>query len=185
MKLYWLIPDGLRADPQIFNVFQWAQEGLLPNIKRMMDEGVYGYSIPQFPGHTPVNFATLLTGKTPIDHGVTDGPIRLKGYHVKRVTMSGFRSSARKVDSIWNILEKEDIYSTLLSLPGSTPPDSDEAYIIRGRWGGWGIDLPSLIFQSENQNTTEEYRNRRAKHFEFGQRMTHFLESKAPIGWSK
>ena len=57
-KLYWFIPDGMRTDPDLFNIFKWAEEGKLPNIKRMMNQGSYGYSIPQFPSHTPVNFAT-------------------------------------------------------------------------------------------------------------------------------
>ena len=45
-KLYWFIPDGMRADPGLFNIFKWAQEGKLPNIKKMMDNGSYGFCIP-------------------------------------------------------------------------------------------------------------------------------------------
>ena len=67
-KIYWFIPDGLRAEPDMFTVFKWAQEGKLPNIKKMMENGAYGYSIPDFPGHTPVNFASLLTGAHPTVH---------------------------------------------------------------------------------------------------------------------
>jgi predicted AlkP superfamily phosphohydrolase/phosphomutase len=183
--LYWFIPDGLRAEPDVFQVFKWARQGHLPNLKKMMESGSYGYSIPAFPGHTPVNFATLLTGKDPYEHGVTDGPIRLPGYRLKRVTASGFRSSTRKSDTIWNILEEEGLTSAILSVPGSTPPDSDDAIVFKGRWGGWGIDLPSLIFQSENRNTSEEYRHKRALHFEFGQRMTHFVNKQKPSGWGE
>src|SRR3989338_4512152 len=58
-KVYWFIPDGVRAEPDIFTIYKWAEEGKLPNIKRMMENGAYGYSIPDFPGHTPVNFASL------------------------------------------------------------------------------------------------------------------------------
>ena len=72
-KLYWFIPDGMRADPDLFDIFKWAEEGQLPNIKRMMDNGAYGYSIPTFPSHTPTNFATLFTGAYPLKHGVADG----------------------------------------------------------------------------------------------------------------
>ena len=36
-KIYWFIPDGLRADPDIFTIYKWAQEGKLPNIKKMME----------------------------------------------------------------------------------------------------------------------------------------------------
>ncbi len=41
-RLYWFVPDGLRADPQVFDVFGWAREGKLPNIKKMMERGSWG-----------------------------------------------------------------------------------------------------------------------------------------------
>lgn len=28
-KVYWFIPDGMRAEPNLFNVYQWAKEGKL------------------------------------------------------------------------------------------------------------------------------------------------------------
>lgn len=74
LKLYWFIPDGVRAEPGLFNIYQWAEEGKLPNIKKMMEMGSYGFSRPTFPTHTPTNFATLLTGTYPEIHGVDDGP---------------------------------------------------------------------------------------------------------------
>ena len=61
-RLYWFVPDGLRADPQVFDVFGWARQGKLPNIKKMMERGAWGYSKPVFPSHTPVNFSALMTG---------------------------------------------------------------------------------------------------------------------------
>ena len=41
-KVYWFIPDGMRAEPGLFNIYKWAQEGKLPNIKKMIDGGSYG-----------------------------------------------------------------------------------------------------------------------------------------------
>ena len=105
-KLYWFIPDGMRADPDLFNIFEWAEQGELPNIKKMMDQGSYGYSIPVFPGHTPVNFATLLTGSNPDVHGVADGPMHIQGYPLNMVSLGGFSSVAKKVPAIWYTLEK-------------------------------------------------------------------------------
>ncbi len=151
LKAYWFIPDGLRADDNEFNVFKWAKEGKLPNIKILMENGSYGLSEPFFPSHTPTNFATLLTGTTPDKHKVTDGPIRLQGYPLKYVTKPGFRSSSKNVPSIWHILQKENLFSTLISVPGSTPPDFDYGQVIRGRWGGWGIDLPAVVFTNKGQ----------------------------------
>ncbi|MEK6916663.1 MAG: alkaline phosphatase family protein, partial [Nanoarchaeota archaeon] len=105
VKLYWLIPDGMRADPDVFNIYDWAENGELPNIKRMMDQGSYGFSIPVFPGHTPVNFATLLTGSYPKTHGVADGPMHIEGRPLDKVAIGGFSSVAKKVDPIWVTLE--------------------------------------------------------------------------------
>jgi hypothetical protein len=104
-KLYWFIPDGLRADPDIFTVFRWARDGKLPNIKRMMDEGAAGYSIPDFPSHTPTNFASLLTGAHPSVHGIADGPMHAEGAPLVKPSVAGFSSNAKRVAPIWKVLE--------------------------------------------------------------------------------
>ena len=90
VKLYWFIPDGMRAEPDLFNIYRWAEEGKLPNIKKMMARGSYGYSKPVFPSHTPVNFATLLTGTYPRTHGIADGPMHVEGHALDKVSVGGF-----------------------------------------------------------------------------------------------
>jgi predicted AlkP superfamily phosphohydrolase/phosphomutase len=121
-KLSWFIPDGVRADPNLFRIFQWADEGKLPNIKRMMSLGSYGYSIPVFPSHTPTNFAALLTGTYPQTNGVADGPMRVEGQLLAKPSVGGFSSTARTVPAIWSAFAK-DKRVVLISLPGSTPPE--------------------------------------------------------------
>lgn len=100
VKLYWFIPDGVRAEPFLFNMFAWAKEGKLPNIKRLIEGGSYGYSYPNFPSHTPTYFATLLTGSYPEIHGVNDGPMHAIGKPLDSVAVGGFRSVAKKVAPI-------------------------------------------------------------------------------------
>ena len=107
VKLYWFIPDGMRAEPDLFNIYAWAREGKLPNIKKLMDRGTYGYSYPNFPSHTPTNFATLLTGSMPEIHGVDDGPMREVGkpldeqlperawHHIGRMGENGIPKNSR------------------------------------------------------------------------------------------
>src|ERR1700722_15356245 len=70
VKLYWLTADGLRADTGLFNMYKWGREGNLPNIKKLMDRGAYGYSLPEFPSLTSNNIATLHTGATAKVHGI-------------------------------------------------------------------------------------------------------------------
>lgn len=181
-KLSWFIPDGLRADPELFDIFRWANEGKLPNIKRMMKLGSYGYSIPVFPSHTPANFAALLTGMYPQSNGVPDGPMRIEGQSLQKPAVAGFSSSARKVPAIWGTLgESKSV--VLLSMPGSTPPElKRNAVTIRGRWGGWGADFQSVIYEKMSiERRTQLAKNSRL--FMFGMELTQFIEPNESLAW--
>ncbi len=182
-KLYWLIPDGLRADPDLFTLFEWAQTGQLPNIRRMMDEGAWGYSIPDFPSHTPTNFASLLTGTHPVVHGVADGPMHTEGAPLHRPSVGGFSSVAKKVPPIWSLLEAADRRVALLSLPGSTPPELNQGITLRGRWGGWGADTPAVVFEPLEMLPVRKEAGKAFKLFFLGQKLTEFVETRPAAGW--
>lgn len=182
-RVYWFIPDGTRADPDIFTVFQWAREGKLPNIKKLMDRGAYGYSIPDFPSHTPTNFASLLTGTHPKTHGIADGPMHVEGYPLATPSVAGFGSAAKKVDPIWRILEAAGKKVALLSIPGSTPPELKEGITIRGRWAPWGFDTPALIFEPKEKLAERKSAGKGFKLFYLGQKLTQFIETGEPTGW--
>ncbi len=49
---------------------KFMREGLLPNMKRIMDEGVFAKALPCFPAWTPTNWTTIATGAYPGTHGV-------------------------------------------------------------------------------------------------------------------
>ncbi len=182
-KLYWFIPDGMRAEPDLFNIYQWAEEGKLPNIKKMMDQGSYGFAIPVFPSHTPVNFATLLTGTYPKTHGVADGPMHIEGRPLNKVAVGGFSSAARKIPAIWTTLEEKGKNVLILSIPGSTPPEIDQGIVIRGRWGGWGADFHAINFESKEDNQQRVKQGRGSRLFFFGPELTQYLETKPIEGW--
>lgn len=175
-KVYWFIPDGVRADPNVFTLYDWAEQGELPNIKLLMEQGSYGYSIPTFPSHTPTNFATLLTGVYPKKHGVADGPMHVEGAPLNKVSVSGFSSVAKKVEPIWVTLEKQGFDVTLLSVPGTTPPELEHGITVRGRWGGWGADFPAINFQQKDD--TAFRRGRGSRLFFFGPPLTKYIEGK-------
>ncbi len=179
-KVYWLIPDGFRADRDQFNIYKWAEQGLLPNIRTLMARGSYGYSWPVFPGHTPTNFATLLTGTYPKTHGVSDGPMRALGYPVKMVVKGGFSSFAKKVPTIWNLLEPKNYRFSLQSVPGSTPPDLNFGSTIKGRWGGWGVEFPPVIFHSRfDQKLMRDLKNQK-RAFNYGVELTKAMDLYTP-----
>lgn len=183
-NLYWFIPDGMRADPDLFNIFEWAEQGELPNIKKMMDQGSYGYSIPTFPSHTPTNFATLLTGTYPKTNGVADGPMHVEGRPLNKVAVGGFSSVAKKIDPIWVTLEEQGKEVLLLAMPGSTPPELDKGITVRGRWGGWGADFHALNFESKLDLEQRKAQGRGNRLFFFGPELTQYIDNKEPTGWS-
>lgn len=150
VKLYWLTADGMRADENLFNMYKWAREGKLPNIKKLMDRGVYGYSTPEFPSLTSNNIATLHTGATAKMHGIIEGAMRAEGHPLERPVINGFSSGAKNVAPIWAILDKAGKKSVVLSVPGSTPPEGTGNIFIRGRWGNWGFDAPAVTFEPKS-----------------------------------
>lgn len=180
-KLYWFIPDGFRAEPDVFKLFEWARSGELPNFKRLMEMGSYTYSIPVFPGHTPTNFATLLTGFYPETHGINDGPMRIPGYSLKRVVKGGFQSTSRKIPAIWSDLEDKGFFSTLITVPGSTPPEIRRGVVIKGRWGAWGVEFPSMILQSDDLKENREIIMARRKVFEMDKDLTRIVHPEKSV----
>lgn len=184
LKLYWFIPDGVRADPDLFKVFDWAKMEQLPNIKKMMDKGSYGYSYPNFPSHTPTNFATLLTGSYPEVHGINDGPMHVVGKPLDSVAVGGFRSTAKKVEPIWKTLENAGLKVALISIPGSTPPEIKDGAVIRGRWGGWGADFPALNFETKGDLGQRIKQGTAARFFYFGPQLTNYTDATKATGWS-
>ncbi len=183
-KLYWFVPDGMRADPDVFDIYAWAKQGKLPNIKKMMDEGSYGYCIPNFPSHTPTNFATMMTGASPKTHGVADGPMHTEGFPLDRPSVGGFSSTAKKVPPVWVTLEERGKKVALLSVPGSTPPELNQGITVRGRWGGWGADFHPLIFQAKENLAFRKKQGAASRLFYFGPHLTNYVEPVPAEGWT-
>ena len=182
-RLYWFVPDGLRADPLVFDVFGWAREGKLPNIKKMMEQGAWGYSKPVFPSHTPVNFSALMTGAWPETNGVSDGPMRVEGFPLDKPSVNGFSSTAKRVAPIWRTLESAGLNVALVSIPGSTPPELDAGTVVRGRWGGWGADFPAINFETRDAAALPA-RGLGARLFYLGPELTRSVDARPAEGWA-
>ncbi|MFN8321328.1 MAG: alkaline phosphatase family protein [Chitinophagales bacterium] len=182
-KLYWFIPDGMRAEPDLFNIYKWANEGKLPNIKKMMERGSYGYSKPAFPTHTPVNYATLLTGTWPKTNGVGDGPMHEEGFELNKVSVGGFSSTARKIPAVWSTLEDAGDKVLIMAVPGSTPPEIQQGIVVRGRWGGWGADFQAINFESNLDGSQRVKQGKSNKLFFAGPELTQYKDAVAATGW--
>lgn len=184
-RLYWFVPDGMRAEPELFNIYRWAAEGKLPNIKRMMERGTYGFARPVFPSHTPANFASLFTGAYPEVHGVNDGPMHTEGNPLGQVSVAGFSSAAKKVEPLWVTVERVlGGQPVLLSVPGSTPPELKNGITIRGRWGRWGADFAAVNFQDNTSKIFQDVDPNAARLFYQGPRLTQPTAKEPAKGWA-
>src|SRR6185436_19139221 len=58
--------DGATFD----NIRPWAEKGLLPTFKRLLDEGVHGALRSTYPPVTAPAWTSFMTGKNPGKHGL-------------------------------------------------------------------------------------------------------------------
>jgi len=87
-------------------VEKFVSKGLMPNIKRLMDSGSYGYALPSMPTFTPPNWTTIATGADPHIHGIV-----------------GWTFDARKsrIEHLWTVAAKAGKKCVLLRYPCGWP----------------------------------------------------------------
>ena len=78
------------------------EQGKMPNLKRMMDEGVSGNNATLTPVLSPMLWTSIATGKRPFKHGI-------HGFSEPTPDGKGIRpitNVSRKVKAVWNILNQ-------------------------------------------------------------------------------
>ena len=112
---------------------EFINRGLLPNLKRIKDNGVYMRAICPFPTITPPNWATIATGTWPGTHGITDFYTHHPGEPLDKIVWgSGFNSRECQVEFIWEMVAKEGGRSILVNYPASWPPRTKDVWQILG-----------------------------------------------------
>jgi predicted AlkP superfamily phosphohydrolase/phosphomutase len=111
----------------------WTEQGLLPNIKRLMTKGSWGYlesTIPPVTGPAWISFAT---GKNPGKHGCYD-------FVLPRNSLGQFipiTTDDIKGKTFYEIMEQNNHKCILVNMPGSYPPRIK------------GITITSLLTQGD------------------------------------
>jgi predicted AlkP superfamily phosphohydrolase/phosphomutase len=129
--------DGM--DPGL--VRRFAEQGYMPNFKKLMASGQFGELQTTMPPHSPVAWSSFITGCNPGGHGIYDF------IHRDPATFSPYLSTSRSYDStkelkvgpwtiplspgkvdlmrrgptFWNILAERDIPSTIVQIPANFP----------------------------------------------------------------
>ncbi len=154
---------GLDA-PISERVYRYAIEGKLPNIKKLIDEGVYCENcLVPHPTITPPNWTTIVTGAWPGTHGITCFNMHKPGMPLDQ-TYQAFDSNDCQAEYLWEAAERAGKRTIILNYPSTWPPRGKNIIQIGGaglalnewRWRipPWGFRVTlgdHILF------TTEEY----------------------------
>jgi predicted AlkP superfamily phosphohydrolase/phosphomutase len=106
----------------------WVDEGLMPNLGRLMERSVWGDLESTIPATTPPAWSTCVTGKHPGKHGIYDFRESFLRHPLRPLINSG-SIRARK---LWEILADHGKRSGLVSVPITYPPMSINGFVISG-----------------------------------------------------
>ncbi len=127
---------GLDA-PIAERVYDYAKRGFLPNISKLIKEGVFASNyIVSYPTVTPQNWTSIATGANIGTHGITGFRIHLPGEDLNKLR-SAFDTSLCQAEYLWNVIEKIGGRAILINWPCSWPPTIKKGYQI----GGGGLTL--------------------------------------------
>ncbi|RLE96371.1 MAG: hypothetical protein DRJ96_06750 [Thermoprotei archaeon] len=114
-----------------------AEEGLLLNLKALMDDGVHGEAIPCPPTDTPTNWTTIATGATTTTHGVTSFYIHIPGepFEVgQRLRSRGQLSRYCMAEYIWQVADRRGVPALVLNYPAGWPGGMRKGYVCLYTW---------------------------------------------------
>lgn len=106
----------------------WANEGILPTLKRLMDEGVRGPLRSTIPPITGPAWTSFATGTNPGKHGLYDFLGRQPGTY----RLASFNATHRHGASLWRILSQAGKKVGVLNVPLTYPPEPVDGFLITG-----------------------------------------------------
>jgi predicted AlkP superfamily phosphohydrolase/phosphomutase len=107
-------------------IHPWAELGDLPNLARLMVEGVQGPLESTLPPVTSPAWPTFATGKNPGKHGVFDF-IRPLGGRFELINSSSLRAP-----TLWDILSQSRHTVGIMNVPVTYPPKPLNGFVIGG-----------------------------------------------------
>lgn len=107
--------DGLNPDL----VYQWQSE--LPNIKKLMEQGIYGKIESTVPPITPQAWSCVLSGRNPGRFGFWDFTYR-NDYSYGQPELVSSKVRDERVDTLYKILSEQGKRIAIINIPVTYPP---------------------------------------------------------------
>ena len=121
-------------------LFSYIKKGVLPNLKKLVENGVWAENcmVPH-PTITPPNWTTLATGAYPEKHGITCFHLPKKDGMpgMPQTCYQAFSSKDVKAEYIWEAAEKVRKKAIVMNYPTSWPPRMKNGIQV----GGFGLHV--------------------------------------------
>jgi predicted AlkP superfamily phosphohydrolase/phosphomutase len=114
-------------------------QGIMPFLKDFIAAGVRAPLRSVIPPLTPPGWTSLITGRTPGNHGVMDF-FRFESPDTHYLRLVDSRDV--KCETIWSMLSRQGLQATVLNFPLMTPPRPLAGHVVPG-WAPWR-HLPRL-----------------------------------------
>lgn len=106
----------------------WAEQGYLPNIANLIENGVSGHLKSTIPPITSPAWVSFATGMNPGKLGVFD----LMKHKVEEHELIPYSTKDIKAETIWKILSNRGFSVGVLNVPLTYPPEKVNGFIISG-----------------------------------------------------
>lgn len=155
------------------------EEGCMPNLEKLMDNGSYGVSKSVFSTASAVDYVSLLTGCTPATHGIDDFQTNTvqgstfgrdpEEFGMRRVPPEEldetriYRSDDVKVPWVWTLMDNNRAMQFGVFSPATYPaPELPEDGVwVSGYWND-----PQLLRDNEEASNNEEVREKLVDEYE-------------------
>jgi predicted AlkP superfamily phosphohydrolase/phosphomutase len=115
----------------------WMAEGSMPNLAKLMKEGVSGSLRSILPPITPPAWTSFMTGKNPGKHGV----FHFIETAADSYAMNYANGGSRRSPTVWKILNDAGLSVGTMNIPFTYPPEALDGFQISG------LDTPSANSQ--------------------------------------
>ena len=105
-------------------------KGLMPGLKRIIDNGVYGNMSTMNPPYSPMLWSSVATGKTPDKHGVL-GFLEVTS---DRKGLRAVTANSRKSKAVWNIFHNQNLKSNVVGWWPSFPAEPINGTIVSDKF---------------------------------------------------
>lgn len=111
----------------------WVDDGLLPNMARLLQEGSWGSLRSVIPPMSSAAWTTFMTGRNMAKHGIVDFLVRKPDSYELQI----LNATHRRSPTVWTYLSDLGKRVGVLNVPMTYPPERVEGFVVSG------MDAPS------------------------------------------